>query len=254
MKKVLIALGAIVIVIAVGLYILLTNLDTLVKNGIEHYGSEVTQTAVRVKRVKIDLGEGAGGIYGLTVANPKGYAAKQALSLGEASIKINLKSIGKDVIIIDSVIVSAPKVFYEMDANRKGSLNQLYDNVRKSLPARSKDTGDGDAGPKMIIRKVVFKDGAVDARIVPLGNKAYVVKLPAIRMSNLGAPHGATGGVLAKQILSRFIKTARDQVKRQVVDKYVTRELEQKLKGQVGTSLDAEKEKVEQQLKDLIKR
>ena len=261
MKKILIALGVLVVVIAIAIYFVLGNLDSIVKKAIEHFGSEVTQTAVRVKKVHIDLAKGSGGIYGLTIANPKGFSSKPAVSLGEASIKLDLKALSKDLVVIDRVTVSKPEINYEMDAKRQGNLNTLYTNVSKSMPSGGKETTEGGAGPKLIIRKMDFSDGAISALIVPLNNKTYPAKLPAIHMTNLGAPKGATGGEIAKQVLSRLTKTARDAVQKQIMDQYVNKELD-KLKGQVDSRIESEKKKAEQsvkeqteqQLKDLLKR
>jgi len=259
MKRVVVAIVTLVILIAVGVYVVLSNLDSLVKAAIEKYGSEVTQTAVRVNRVKIDIKEGSGGIFGLTVANPKGFESKQAFSLGETSIKINLDSLRKPVIVIDAVTVRAPKIAYEMNAEREGSLNKLYDNISKSLPKGSAKTTDqkADSAPKLIIRSLVFEDGAIDAKLVPVDNKNYNIKLPAIRMNNLGAPKGATGGELAKEILARITQTARDEVKKQLIDEKLGAAVaaeRKKLEGAAQQRVDEEKKKAEQQLKDLLKR
>lgn len=263
MKKLLIALGILIIIIAVAIYVVVGNLDTIVKKAIEHFGSEVTQTAVRVKKVHIDLAKGSGGIYGLTIANPKGFSSKPALSLGEASIKFDLKVLSKDLVVIDRVSVSKPVVNYEMDAKRQGNLNQLYSNVGKSIPTGGGQTtgGQAEAGPKLMIRKLDFSGGAINALIVPLNDKSYPAKLPAIHMANLGAPKGATGGAIAKEVLSRLLKTAQDEVQRQVMDRYVDKELN-KLRSQVDSRIESEKkkaeqtvkEKADQQLKDLLKR
>ena len=261
MKKILIAVGVLIVVIAIAIYLVIGNLDTIVKKAIEHFGSEVTQTAVRVQKVHIDLAKGTGGIYGLTVANPTGFSGKPALSLGEASIKFDLQGFSKDLIVIDRITVSKPEVNYEMDAKRQGNLNQLYTNISKSVPSGTTGSGQAEAGPKLLIRKLDFSGGAISALIVPLNNKTYPAKLPAIHMANLGAPKGASGGEIAKEVLTHLTRTARDEVQKQVMDQYVNKELD-KLKGQVNTRIESEKKKAEesvkeqteQKLKDLLKR
>jgi len=235
-KKILIALGILVVIIAVAVYLVIGNLDKIVKTAIEHFGSEVTQTAVRVKKVHIDL-----------------FSNKPAISLGEASIKFNLKAISKDLLVIDRITVKKPEVNYEMDAKRQGNLNGLYSNIEKSIPAGGKKesgkSASNESGPKLIINRIDFSDGAIGAHIVPLQNKSYSAKLPAIHMTNLGAPKGATGGEIAKQVLARITKTARDEVQRQVMDRYVNRELD-KLKNQVNSRVESEKKKAEQSVKE----
>ena len=83
MKKAILGFVLIIIfVIGGGVYYVLNNLDDLVKAAIEKYGSEATQTAVRVDRVKINLVDGAGGISGLTIANSNSFTMPNAFSLG----------------------------------------------------------------------------------------------------------------------------------------------------------------------------
>ena len=83
MKKIILGLFLVILIaIAGGLYYVLSNLDALVEAAIEKHGSEATQTAVLVDSVKIDLASGAGGISGLTIANPKGFFYAACLFTG----------------------------------------------------------------------------------------------------------------------------------------------------------------------------
>ena len=82
-KITLFTLLLVVIAIGASVFYVINNLDSLVKNAVEKYGSEATQTAVRVESVKITLKEGSSVIKGLSVANPAGFEAKYAFSLGE---------------------------------------------------------------------------------------------------------------------------------------------------------------------------
>ena len=130
MKKVFLSLLLIIVIaIAGGVYYLLTNLDALVEAAIEKYGSEATQTAVRVDSVKISLKEGSSAINGLSVANPAGFEAKYAFSLGEISNKINIESLGNDVIVIDDITIRAPQVYFEMNQQRQTNLKELKKNL-----------------------------------------------------------------------------------------------------------------------------
>lgn len=257
MKKILIVVLIIVLAIIGGLVFFLTNIDSIVKGAIEKYGSQVTATTVRVDRVKIDLRNASGGIHGLTVASPMGFSQKQAFSLGETSVKIDVKNSSKKLVVLDNVTVRNPHVNYEMNAAREGNLNALYDNVRKSIPAgspESKKSAEGE--PKIIIRKFVFQGGSIDALIVPAGNKTYSVKLPPLTMNNLGAPKGASGGQIAKEILSRITKDAQDQVQHEIIDKQLKGVIEQQRKqveGQAQQQIESQKQKAQEKLKEMLK-
>lgn len=267
MKKFIISL-MLVIVIAIGvlMFYVFTNLDALVKAGIEKYGSEATQTAVRVEQVKIDLIEGAGAINGLTVANPQGFAMPYAFSLAEVSTKIDLESLKEEPYIIDEITVRAPQVFVEINADKKTNLNELTKNLTAGAPKAKAETAAEDTAvvePRMIIRRVIFADGNIEAKVVPL-NKDYQLKLPSINMSNLGGKNGAPPSELAREIINRLTDRAREQIKKQGIDKELDKikaearakvdEEKAKLKTKTDAKLEEKKQEAKDKLKDLFSR
>ena len=128
-KKILIALGIIVIVLAVGVYFLLSNLDRIVAAAIGKYGSEATGTSVKVASVRIKLGVGAGSISGLTVGNPGGFSTPDAVSLGSISIAVDTGSLTGDPVIIDTIKVSSPRITYEINESGVANINEIKKNV-----------------------------------------------------------------------------------------------------------------------------
>jgi len=242
-----------IIVLAIGavIYYLLTNLDALVEAAIEEHGSKATQTAVRVDKVRIDLADGAGAVYGLTVANPKGFSDPHAFSLSQIRIKIDIQSLKEEPYVIDEITVRAPRVFAEINKNRKNNLNEL----KKNLPvgtATAKTRQDKTTdGPRLIIRRVLFSDGNIQAKVVPL-NKEYQVKLPTLSMTNIGGKNGATPAQIAKEIIGRFTDMAVAEVKKQgfnaELDKLKAK-AEAKLKEQIDIKLE---EQLEEKFKGLL--
>lgn len=262
MKKLILGTITIgIIVVAAGLYYLVTNLDAIVEAAIEKYGSETTQTKVRVDKVKIDLQHGASDILGLTVANPGKFDAPLAFSVGKIAVGINLESLTTDVIIIDKITVTAPEVFYEMDKNRDDNANALLDNIAKAAPSSgSGDSGSGDGAagaskstsPKLRIRHLLFTNGTIQAKVVPIQDKQYSLPLPTINMRNLGGSGGATPEQISEQILNRLLKQVRTTVKQNILDKRVDQ-----AKAEAKAKLDAKKDAVtaetKQKAKDKLK-
>jgi len=249
MKKVV--LGAIlVLLITIGfsVYYLLSNLDSLVKSAIETYGSEATQTSVRVDNVKIVLQDGSGAIHGLTVGNPKGFATPNAFSLGEIATQIDLKSLSEDVPVIEHITIRAPEVFFELNENGQNNLDKLKSNLQSGAStSSSSSSGKGDGSePKLIIRKLIFSDGNIHARVVPL-DKNYELKLPNIQMNNLGGKTGATPSQIASQALKVLTDRALAEIKKKGIDQYKAQ-----LEGEVNKRLDTEKEKVGDKLKGVL--
>jgi hypothetical protein len=266
MKKVIFGLlAAIVLAVGGGIYYGLSNLDALVKAAIEKYGSEATQTAVRVDKVKIKLTEGDGAIYGLTVANPGGFTQKQAFSLGEVGLGIDLQSLKEEPYVINHITVRAPKVNVEINKDNKTNLNELKKNLGGGKTA-SKGTAQSSqsAGkePRLIIKKLTFEKGAIAAKVTPL-KKDYDLKLPPINMANLGGSKGATPTELTKEIIKRLTDAAMAEIKKKGIDAELDKikakaqkkvdEEKAKIKAKADSKIEAEKRKAEEKLKGLFR-
>lgn len=251
MKK--IALGAflvLLITIGFGVYYLLSNLDGFVKMAIETYGSQATQTKVRVESVQIGLKDGSGAIHGLTVGNPRGFTAQQAFSLGEIATQVDLKSISAEVTVIEQITVRAPEVFFELNAAGKNNLGELKQNLSSSASgasASSPSAQNSRTEPKLIIRKLLFVDGNIHARVVPL-DKDYELKLPKIELKNLGGKNGATPTQIADQVLKVLTDSALAEVKKKGLDQYKA-----KLEDEVNKRVDGGKKKLGEKVGDQFK-
>lgn len=249
MKKVVLgAILVLLITIGFGVYYLLSNLDSLVKSAIETYGSEATQTSVRVDNVKIVLQDGSGTIRGLTIGNPKGFATPNAFSLGEIATQIDLKSLSEDVPVIEHITIRAPEVFYELNEKGQNNLDKLKSNLQSgaSTSSTSSSAKSGGSEPKLIIRKLIFSSGNIHARVVPL-DKNYELKLPNIQMNDLGGKTGATPSQIASQALKVLTDRALAEIKKKGIDQYKAQ-----LEGEVNKRLDTEKDKVGDKLKGVL--
>ena len=266
MKKVILGLALVIIfAIAGGVYYVLSNLDALVEEAIETHGSQATQTAVRVDKVKIDLSNGAGAITGLTIANPGGFAMPYAVSLGEIRAGIDLQSLQQEPYIIDEITVLAPQIFVEINDDNKTNLNVLKKNLTASSPSSasrdttqtSKETTTDE--PRLIIRRVTFADGNIKARVAALDNKEYQLKLPALEMKNIGGSNGATPAELAREILNRLTDRASEEVKENIIDaeldkiKAKAREKVEQEKARLTEKSDAKLEEEKGKVKDKLK-
>ena len=249
MKKVVLgAILVLLITIGIGVYYLLSNLDSIVKSAIETYGSEATQTSVKVADVKIVLQDGSGAIHGLTVGNPQGFDTPQAFSLGQIATQIDLNSLSGDVPVIEHITIRAPEVFYELNEKGQNNLDKLKNNLQSGASSSSSSSSSkgSSSEPKLIIRKLVFADGSIHARVVPL-DKKYELKLPDIQMNDLGGKTGATPSQIASQVVSILTERALVEIKKKGLDHY-----KGQLEGEVNKRLDSEKGKIGDKLKGVL--
>jgi len=216
MKKVLIGLGIVVVVVGVGLYVLFANLGSVLKAAIEKIGSEATQASVKVERIDLSASSGEGKIVGLVVGNPKGFKTPQAFGLGEVGLKVDVASLKSDVVTIREVAIGAPKIVYE-HASGGSNLEVLKANVARfaeaqgrgaKAPAERKEKS-ADKERKLIIERLVVRDGEVAVSHALLQGKALTAKLPSIELRDIGkAKGGATPAEIADEVISKISDAA----------------------------------------------
>jgi len=225
-RKLLIGVGALLIIAMGAGYYLYHSLDRLIKVAIETYGSEITQVAVRVDRVKIDPAEGIGGIYGLSIANPKGFTSSHALKLGEASLDIALKTVMDPVVTINQVKISRPQFFYDYEfKSRKSNLDQIQQNISsytdrgaQSEPKRTSANNHSDASqnssssaPKLIVKHLIIEEPEVSVSAkLPFGKEvSKSLKLKTIHLKDLGA---GEGGITGKELAQKIVSVIQSQI------------------------------------------
>ncbi|HDQ46434.1 MAG TPA: AsmA family protein [bacterium] len=241
-KGVLIAFLVLVILIAGAIVYLLTHLDFIVKTAIEKYGSQATQTAVRVRRVRIRLKEGAAGIEGLTVANPAGFRTPQAFSLGEIGVDIDLKSLKGEEIGIDEIVIRSPEIFVEINKENKNNLNEIRKNLpaEGGAPSRQPASTREDEEKKLTIRRILFTGAQIHVLAVPLGDRETRFTMPTIEMRNLRG----TPAQIAAQVISRLSDQALAEVKRRGAD-----QARQIIEEQAKSQIEAQKKKAEDRIR-----
>jgi hypothetical protein len=245
MKKIILGIVLLLIIAAGGgIFYLLHNLDAIVKMAIEKYGSQAIQTPVRVDKVRIKLQEGSASISGLTVANPPGFSMPHAFALGDISVGIDINSLTGDAIVIREIAIAAPRVFFEINADKKANLDVLSKNLGggKETPPVEEPSG---AEPRLIISKASLSGGELQARVVPLDNKEYQLKLPTITMNNLGAPKGVPPAEIARQMLGQLLDRVKAEIRKQGIGAELREKLDAKkeaLKTEADAKLEAAKQ------------
>jgi hypothetical protein len=232
-KKLLVIIAAAGgVILAAALAFLWTNLDWVVKNAIERYGSQATGTRVRVERVALRPTQGKGAIEGLTVANPRGYAAPHILSLGAISVRIEPRAIASNPVVIDDIRITSPLVVYEM--NDAGVANA--DVLKKHLgadpgkPATRGTKSPKEQGRRLRIRHLAIENAKAEVRVAALGDKPRIVALARIEMTDIGGKNGAPPEEVAKQIVTAILSEVSKEVGKAGASRLLENAVERALK------------------------
>ncbi len=188
MKKILGSLFVVVLILAVGLYFTGQYfLGSIAKAGVNKFGPGITQTKVNLEGAHISPFSGVGTLSGLTVGNPSGWSAGEALSLGKIHMQVEPMSLFKDVIVINELIIEQPEFLYETKIVAS-NIGDLLKNVEAAVGSKTSQPQTEEGKPiKMIIKKLVLREGRVKLGI---GTQVTTLPMPPIDMTNIGVEEG----------------------------------------------------------------
>lgn len=236
-KKVLIGVAVLLVVLAGGVYYLYSNIEGYIKTALETYGSEATQSQVKVAGVKLSVSSGEGGLSGIVIGNPKGYSSANAFSLGLASLKVDTGSVSKNPVVIKEIVIDRPHVVFEMGGDGGSNLQTIQRNVNAyaakmgggGAPAQKPAAGAKEPERKLIIENLYVRNGQIAASHALLKGQIISTGLPTIHLTNIGrAKGGATPAEIANEVIGAISQQAN---KAAMAD--VTKSLDA-LKGAVG--------------------
>ena len=201
----------ILILVAIGLYFLLSSLDSIVKAAVEKFGSDMTQATVRLNDVEIELTSGKGALQGLTVGNPPGFKSERALSLGEIGLQLDVGSVTKDPVVIKEISISAPEVTYEfgLKGSNLDALKQNVDAYGAQGKSKATEKKTDEAGKKLVIEHLYIRNGRVNVSATELQGKTASTSLPDIHLTGIGKKTGgATAAEVAEEVLAAISREA----------------------------------------------
>ncbi len=128
-------------------------LNTIFKTQAEKIASRMTGTKVTITYASISPFSGNIVIGGLSVANPTGFKAKNAIEFDSISASIDMKSTMQETIKITKVELKNPVIYYEIGLNGD-NIRALLGNVK----AGSRSSGGNNSSSGGTKKKVVIDD------------------------------------------------------------------------------------------------
>ena len=221
-------------------YYLIQNLDGIVKNMIEEVGTEVTNTRVQVREVKVSLSEGKATLSGLTVANPPGFSSEPLFTLDQISVTIDIASLTGPVYLIDDISVAGVHVL----AEQKGpttNIQKLMDGMPESDdPTNAGDTGNRDADIQLAIKQIDFSNATMELRSDQIETQS--VELKNLQLRDIGTlENGLTPEEVGEKIAAQLMGKIKAALKT-AASKYLRKEAEATLKAKLGSLFGRDKD------------
>ena len=236
MKKILIGMVALVVVAAAAICVSAALfLDSGIKRSVETLGPQLAKVDVKLDGVSVSLLSGTAKIRGLVVGNPAGYQTPHAIRVDTASLVLTPSSIFSDKVMIKSIRVESPDIYYETGLGG--------DNLRTIMKNIS-------ASKKLQVDDLIITGAKVNVSVKGIGGLAAPITLPDIHLTNLGqGPEGITGAELTKKVLSEIT----DAVARHTGNVLARGAVDPRTKAAKKAAIDT-LEKVARGVADLFKR
>ncbi|MFN2645669.1 MAG: hypothetical protein ABR570_11795 [Burkholderiales bacterium] len=199
-------IALVVLVVIAGAWWLYSSRDMLIKRAIEHYGPQLTGTAVKLKAVKLEPLDGRGAITGLEIGNPSGFSAPHALTLGEMRLAVDPRTLTSNVVRVNEISLEAPVITYER-GERGDNLSAIQKHIQAQLPkSRGGGAAKSEGAPE---RKFIVDHVQVRKARVSYGGAPVAVDLPDLHLRDLGKKRGgATAAEITDEVWTEVTRTA----------------------------------------------
>ncbi|WP_096085785.1 hypothetical protein [Agaribacterium haliotis] len=240
-KIILSLLAILVLVIAVALWYVFSNLNEIVKEIVEKEGSAVLQTPVSLNHVDIKLMDARATLGQFSIKNYPGFSEKNLAGFDDITVAMDPATLEGKVIVLDEIVIDGVNVVAEQKG-KSTNIQTLLDKLPKSDSADSETSADSSTSeePLLAINKLRFTNNSLKFVTEKWGSKT--LKMPDIVQNNIGS---ASHGLTPKQVTEAIIKPLLEQAKKSVKDaaEQMARE---HLEDQYGEQIDDAKK----QLKD----
>ncbi|MCK4283864.1 MAG: hypothetical protein KAX44_06075 [Candidatus Brocadiae bacterium] len=219
-RKMVIAAVAVAVVVVVGLVLVASNLDKIIKIGVEKGGTLVLGVPTTLEKATVAVREGTVGLDGLVLGSPEGFAEPSMFELAHAHTTVDIGSLRKEELVIHEVIIDGPKITLEFAGGTTnwGTVLERLEREPKDEEAKQKSQ------KKLRVDRIVFSNGKIRIAGFPVAGSA-TVPLPTLEITDLAPADGTSqtvGGVLADVIRSLYksiLAAATDVVPTEQIEK-----------------------------------
>ena len=184
-SRFLIALGVIVVVAVIAVFVIGASLGGAVTAGVNQFAPKITGTTVTLGSASISPLTGSGTLTNLVVGNPEGWSENNLASIGKVHVDIAPMSLLGDTIVVDDMVLESPEFRYETRLVAS-NVKDLLKHIESVVGASTGETTPSDAPSKKIaVKRFILRDGKVT---IGTGAAAISVPLPDLELNDLGTP------------------------------------------------------------------
>lgn len=164
-------------------------INNIAQRAIEYYGTQTLGVSVKVGSVWLSPKFDSLKITSISIANPPGYTADEAIEVGGIHVMLDIKSIFSQPLKIYDLLVDKLVVNYEVNGNTN-NIKTLKTNIDRAEAAseRSGIKADKKHDVRVMINKFMLTNAKADIQIEKVVKKE--VALPDITIKDIGVNSG----------------------------------------------------------------
>jgi hypothetical protein len=193
-RRLLFALLGLGVLSVTGAVALSLSFGPAVKAAVEALGPQVAGVPMRLGSFAVSPLTGSLRLGGLVVGNPPGYKTKSAFELEDIRVRVRLRSLFTDVVVVEHILVRGAQATYELGPG--GSNVAVI--AKKAGGGGGKG---GGTGKRLVIKEFRFTGAKARLSAGLLGGKALEVPIPEVRLTDIGGAKGATPAEAAGKML-----------------------------------------------------
>lgn len=239
---------ALILFVALSVYLTATNLDKIVKQVVEEVGTETLKTPVTLDVVDIQLMEGKAQLSGLKIKNLPGYEAENLFSMDTILVDINLEAMVNQLVQLRQITIEGIQVA----AEQKGATTNIQA-LMKNLPAGDSSETSGGTGSEpgegsdLLFKIDNFRFANSKATVTTERWGTRSLDIPAISLQQIGGQQGVPPDQLANAILKPLIRKINAALEKEIGN--IARD---KAKEKIREELGEDGAAVESTLKSLL--
>lgn len=169
--KPLIGVGVALVILVVAVVLLaLGAIDSITKTAVERGGTYALGVPTTLEKADVKLTKGSLELASLNVANPEGFTTPHFMALSSGLADADVQSIMSDRMRIEEIVLDGLDINLEKSASGS-NYGKILENLEKLSPkdpdAQPKQDPE-KKGPALVIDRLVIRNVAVHADVVPL--------------------------------------------------------------------------------------
>jgi len=210
--KILAVLFVLLVLLVVGLiYWGASNIDSLVKAGIEKGGTYSLGVPTVVEKVDVGLFAGTLDMDGLKISNPSGFDTPHFIALGDSDIAVNVGTIMSDKVQFSEFTLKGIDVYLDKGGN-PSNYNTILNNIKRFEDGGSEKPSDAEGANKaVVIDSLVLEDiniHVANMQGISLLAGDVAVNIPRIELKGVGEKERMKAGDVVNLIVKTVLSAA----------------------------------------------